>query len=155
MICFFFLWFYKNTNPLENQAKNSCERKTISTISLWRCSGKEIRTSNALYHSSVFVTVLFWICRFWDYPTPNGWSGETAELGNGELCGDRGTALPLTVTWTLWLVESWGWTSTLQVYSPSSTSFCTSESFSVPLFSNATWRWLKGSRLEFLYHLME
>lgn len=77
------------------------------------------------------------------------------KLSNGDSGGDRGTALPLTVTWTLWLVESWGWTSTLQVYSPSSTSFCTSESFRVPLFSNATWRWLKGSRFEFLYHLME
>ncbi|KAG7258131.1 hypothetical protein CRUP_034959 [Coryphaenoides rupestris] len=40
------------------------------------------------------------------------------------------------------------------LYSPASTC-CTLDSFSVPLFSKARWRWLKGSSTEFLYHLME
>lgn len=68
--------------------------------------------------------------------------------------GGSGGSLPLTATWTLWLMESWGWMRTLHRYSPSSMPFCTSVSLRVP-FSNTTWRWLSGSRRASLYHLME
>lgn len=65
-----------------------------------------------------------------------------------------GESLPLTATWTLWLMESCGWMRTLHRYSPSSMPFCTSVSLRVP-FSNTTCRWLSGSRRASLYHLME
>lgn len=73
--------------------------------------------------------------------------------GGRTLAGCLG-GLPLTATWTLWLMESWGWMRTLHRYSPSSMPFCTSVSFRVP-FSNTTCRWLSGSSRASLYHLME